>query len=142
VEGLSSCAQRRVLRLTSSCCLFRIRDPVRNRFQFEDLNLSKLKELKLVGFNYDKLDGLLGLSINYLSALNYCIWNISSGSLTRLELLMDGSDDYQAEVGNVASQHKGIIRYRFSQVLRAVTLRSNNESFEPRARTIRNDNDS
>jgi len=38
-----------VLRITSSCCLRTLKDPVKHSFQFESLNVSNLKELKLTG---------------------------------------------------------------------------------------------
>jgi hypothetical protein len=46
-----------------------------------------------------------------------------------------------AEVGDVTLKYDGVTRYRFSHVLKAITIKSNNISYEPRAITLRNDND-
>ncbi len=40
------------------------------------------------------------------------------------------------EFGNVISNRSGVTRYCFSHVLRAITIKSNNVSFEPRAIAI------
>ncbi len=45
------------------------------------------------------------------------------------------------EVGNVISKYDGVTRYRFSHVLGAVTIKSVNVSYQPRAITLRSDND-
>jgi hypothetical protein len=41
------------------------------------------------------------------------------------------------KVGNITSKHNDITRYRFSHVIRAVTIKSNNVSYEHRAITVR-----
>jgi hypothetical protein len=46
----------------------------------------------------------------------------------------------QAEVGNVTSKRNAVTRYRFSHVIRAITIKSDNVSYESRAITIRSDN--
>jgi hypothetical protein len=44
------------------------------------------------------------------------------------------------EVGNVTSKRNGVTRYRFSNALRAISIRSNNDFYEPRAIIKRGDN--
>jgi hypothetical protein len=44
------------------------------------------------------------------------------------------------DVGNISSKHNCIKHYRFSHVIRAVTTKSDNVSYESRAITIRSDN--
>jgi hypothetical protein len=48
---------------------------------------------------------------------------------------------YYPEVGNVTSKCKGVTRYRFSHVLRAISIKSDNVSNDPGAVTIKSDND-
>jgi hypothetical protein len=45
-----------------------------------------------------------------------------------------------SEVGNVTSRRNSVTRYRFSHVIRAITIKSDNISYEPRAITVRSGN--
>jgi hypothetical protein len=47
----------------------------------------------------------------------------------------------QAEVGNVSSKRNGITCYRLSHVFRAITTKTENVSYGPRAITLRRGND-
>jgi hypothetical protein len=47
----------------------------------------------------------------------------------------------QVEVGNVTSECDGVTRYRCSHVLRAITIKSDDVSYESRAINLRSDND-
>jgi hypothetical protein len=44
------------------------------------------------------------------------------------------------EVGNITSKRNSVTRYRLSHVIRAITIKSDNVSYEPTAITIRSDN--
>ena len=73
-----------------SCYLSRIRDPVSREFQFKELNVGKMKELKVVGFNYRSSS--MKLSWDYMGAVVDLVRHISSQTLTRLEILFDTTD--------------------------------------------------
>jgi hypothetical protein len=45
------------------------------------------------------------------------------------------------EVGNVTSKCNGVTRYRFNHVLREITIKGDNISYEPRATAFRSGNE-
>jgi hypothetical protein len=53
---------------------------------------------------------------------------------------VEGSER-KPEVGNVTSKCDGVTRYRSNHVLRVITIKSGNVSYEPRAITLRSHND-
>jgi hypothetical protein len=58
-----------------------------------------------------------------------------------MKLLRIHSPAVVAEVGNVTSKCNGVTRYRSSHVLRAIIMKSDNVSYDPKAVTTKNDND-
>jgi hypothetical protein len=48
--------------------------------------------------------------------------------------------DLSTEVGNVTSERSGVTRCRFSHVIKVVTIKHDNVSYEPRVLTVRSDN--
>ena len=89
VEMIEQCRRRKVLKLTSSCCLFILLDPLTRKPRYEEFNVCSLKELKMVGYNYGDYPSLL--SPLYLDTLKYFFHSVSAISLTYLEILFDSS---------------------------------------------------
>ncbi len=48
---------------------------------------------------------------------------------------------FSAEVGNVTSRRNSVTRYRYSHAIRAITIKKDTVSYEPRAIAIRSAND-
>eukprot|EP00092_Neocalanus_flemingeri_P030160 GFUD01032738.1.p1 GENE.GFUD01032738.1~~GFUD01032738.1.p1 ORF type:complete len:375 (+),score=58.48 GFUD01032738.1:44-1168(+) len=83
--------QKRVLQLTSCCNLSWI-PGIRDLEPFKSLNLNFLRELKLVGQNYDWYNQTL--SKDYIVSLEFLLQSLNKSSLHRLEILTDGTSDY------------------------------------------------
>lgn len=73
--------------ITSRCCLHlskRIRDRVSGHFRFSQFRLERIRELVLLGNNFE-----WELSEDYLAAFDFFIKNIPCSKLEKLAMLMD-----------------------------------------------------
>lgn len=98
-ELLEQASRKKVLKLTSTRCLFILKDPVTGELPFKHLNLRYLKELKLGGYNRgDTSDRLSWL---YLSALKTILNSATCEHLQKLEISCDNSGRFDFFIGVV-----------------------------------------
>ncbi len=87
------------------------------------------------------MDLTCSLVISYFYCRPILIFLFLNKILYFLFPLVLKSNHIPSEVGNVVSKRNGVTHYRFSHALRAITIKSNNVSCEPRAIAIRSDKD-
>jgi len=88
LETLATSNKLSVLKLTVSVCLKVLQDPVTRDLPFKNLNLHKLKELKLCGTNFMSKDQL---SDDYIDCLEFLLNSANPHTLTSLEFVVDST---------------------------------------------------
>jgi len=127
-ELMEIATRKKVLKLTSTRCLFILKHPITGELPFKHLNLRYLKELKLGGYNFNRGLNLSGL---YLSALKTILTSVDSKNLQKLEISCDNSDRLDFFIGIVPK----LLNLK-EITLRGMNLESSSKHLNPDFRVV------